>query len=942
MKVSVIIGAYNHLEDCTKPCCESIIRNTNFDGEKEIIIVGNGCKDGTKEYVESLGAPFIYLDFPEPIGYARANNEGIKIAKGDYFLLLNNDAVILDWGKDLWINMLIKAFDNNPRCGLAGPSMGYSGPADAKFLIFFCVMISRKCFEKVGYLDEEFKEGGGEDTAYCLEAKKLGFELLQVPPDSLWQQKDYMVGAYPIYHAGEKTVHGLSNWNEIFKRNSDILTKRYNRRWILSNNGERLVFGKGHQVDDLGVCRYSWARRNIYGSKILEIGCASGYGAQFLKGIPNLDYTGIDADSGIIEYGKENFGDIPGVKLQCADINTFDFEKYDTIIAFEVLEHLDNGKDVAQKLKDYCKRLLVSVPYLEPTAQINPYHKLRNLSESDFPGFTKLINFIPINEYKEKETDPNAYKTLGLKWTHPDVVETKTVTCVISTKDRSHTTLPMTIMGVCNQSVKPNHFIIYDDGAFKPDLGKDPLYEKLFATISASGISWEYKYGRRIGQVANHIQSVQDAPTEFIWRLDDDNIPDYNVLEGLLSCVEEDVGAVGGLVINDYSPIPALASNKIEDIYLGQNEQWYFHPSTVKPKEVDHLYSSFLYRKSIAEYPDNLSPMGHREETILTYEIKRKGYKVIFNPQVKTWHFSSPSGGIRMETKVQNVDHDNAIFNKKLQEWNVKTNDYSIVVLEHGLGDHFAFKGVLPQYFDTYKNKTHLFFVAYPEVFNDVPNIKLASVADAKKMFGGIEKYDLYKFIFHENFEKNLSVAYKKMYKLKGEVHKGMFGSNDVKDGTGNKIVISPWSFTHDHAKSYPYWAKLTDMLMAEGYEIIQIGRKGEEPIPSLSMNRQVMNFKFGLSFKELEELISSCRLWISVDNFLQHFVNSFNNPVKGVVIWAQSDPRLFGYHYNTNILKASKYLRTVQIAPWSEAKQIPESFSSPENVFEVVKKIIK
>lgn len=514
-----------------------------------------------------------------------------------------------------------------------------------------------------------------------------------------------------------------------------------------------------------------------------------------------------------------------------------------------------------------------------------------------------------------------------------------TVSCVISTKNRSFTTLPMTIMGVCNQSIKPNNLIIYDDGDFKPELDKHPIYSKFLSQnsiISSSGISWEYKYGGKCGQVFNYIQSLKDSSSEFIWRLDDDNIPDFNVLEGLLNCVDDTVGAVGGLVINYHMPMPVIASNKIEDIYLGLNEQWFFHPSYEKPKEVDHLYSSFLYRKSIAEYPDNLSTAGYREETILTYEMKRKGYKIILNPKVKTWHFNNPEGGIRTESNIKNIEHDSHIFSQKLNEWGVKLNEYSMVVLEHGIGDTFAFKSILPQYFETYPNKTHIFFVAYPDVFYDVPNIKLASIADAKVLFGGIEKFDVYKFIGYQKWDKNLPMAYKKIYNIKGEVTKGRFGLNDIRDGTGKTIIISPWSYTPDHPKSYPFWPTLVNLLIKDGYEIIQIGKKGEETIPG------VVNINFDLSFKQIEEKISQCRLWISIDNFLQHLVNSMTNPVKGVVIWGVSNPVLFGYQYNTNILKSKGNLRRYQIAPWSEEKQNPEVFLEPDKIFEIVKTTFK
>lgn len=749
MKYSVIIPTFNHLSDCLRPCCESIIKNTNFE-EVEVIIVGNGCTDGTKEYVQSLGNSFVYLEFPEAMGYPKAVNAGLRIAKGDCIVLLNNDTALLDWAKNnVWLDMLYDPFKTISTCGMTGVRKTYSEPADAMFLIFYCVMISRKCFEKVGYLDEIFTPGAGEDTDYCIKAEQAGFTTHQVPigDDGFEDHKNqFFVSTYPIWHQAEATVNGLNDWNGIFERNSNILRERYR-----------------------------------------------------------------------------------------------------------------NNKPVK-----------------------------------------------------------------------------KDVTCVISTKNRSHTTLPMAIMAICNQSVKPNHLIIYDDGDFKPELDKDPIYSKLFSTISAVGISWEYKYGQRIGQVANHIQSVKDSKTEFIWRLDDDNVPEYNVLEGLLNCVTNEVGAVGGCVINMYSEVPAQASNKIEDIFLGVNEQWFFPKHNAEPKEVDHLYSSFIYRTSLAEYPDNLSPMGHREETILTYEIKRKGYKVIFNPKVKTWHFSSPDGGIRSESSMSNIQKDSDVFARKMIDWGVKTNDYSFVVLEHGLGDTFAFKSILPQYFESKKDKTHIFFVSDPEAFYDIPNIKLASIADAKNMFGSIDKWNVYKAMLDYGFNGNLPFVYKRMYNIKGEVVKGRFGVNDIKDGTGNNIIISPYSYTPQHPKSYPFWNELIPMLKAEGYSITQIGKSNEVKLNSVD------EYLFDACFKELEDRVKKCKLWISVDSFFPHFVNSITEPIKGVVVWGVSDPKLFGYHYNTNILKSKNNLRQNQIAPWTEVKQNPDVFESPEVILDMVKKTVK
>ena len=281
------------------------------------------------------------------------------------------------------------------------------------------------------------------------------------------------------------------------------------------------------------------------------------------------------------------------------------------------------------------------------------------------------------------------------------------VTCVISTKDRYFSTLPHTLIAICNQTYKPRYLYIYDDSKNKKDLRGDFIYNHIFPLVSFHGITWEVIFTPEEGQVANHIRSLSKAPTDWLYRVDDDEIPEPDVLEKLVRNIKPDVGAVGGLVIpgNDIKPLPSIASNKIEDIYVGLNEQWFIHPYSPQVKEVDHLYSSFIYRKSIAEYCPDLSRVGHREETILTHDIKKKGYKVLLDPTARTWHWRNPEGGIRSSSDRDDFSHDERIFQKKMSSWGVTPNEYSYVVMENGLGDHFAFKSVLNDYLKKYPNE---------------------------------------------------------------------------------------------------------------------------------------------------------------------------------------------------------------------------------------------
>ena len=190
-----------------------------------------------------------------------------------------------------------------------------------------------------------------------------------------------------------KTIYGLdvaTQWEQILELHVLALAKEHHPdwyRWRLTNNYERAVFLKGDPVFPRETQRYEWAAKNLLGGRILEVGCSTGYGTQFLpKAI--VEYTGLDYDPIIISVANEqSWG--KNCFFQQADINTyrFDFYGYDTIIAFEVIEHLDNGLEIANKLKQHCKRLLLTVPWNEPKGFWGEHHKLHGLNESHFEGF---------------------------------------------------------------------------------------------------------------------------------------------------------------------------------------------------------------------------------------------------------------------------------------------------------------------------------------------------------------------------------------------------------------------------------------------------------------------------------------------------------------------------------------------------------------------------
>lgn len=391
MRYSIVIPTYNHCERYLKPCVDSIIKHTDMD-DVELIISANGCVDNTSAYLAYLQTAIpnckVVWD-NKPLGYAKATNGGIKEATADKIILLNNDTVLLDQPKNQWLEMLEAPFLQDSNMGIAGPILQNSLEAGRDFCIFFCVMIDRKVFDKIGLLNEEYGVGTGEDTEFCIEAVNAGFGMAETNPKTL--EPNFYVGGFPIYHVGEGTVHDtnlVQDFNSVFRKNARKLGRKYNPKqykWSLMNNFERYVAIKGEEVLPREKARYLWAASRLLGNSVLEVGCSNGYGSQFFGDA--VDYLGLDYNENIIEVAREEgWGD--NKRFVHADINTYRLNQYYTIVAMEVIEHLDNGLEVAQRLKQHCKRLLITVPYMEPPGFWGEHHRLHMLNETHLPGFT--------------------------------------------------------------------------------------------------------------------------------------------------------------------------------------------------------------------------------------------------------------------------------------------------------------------------------------------------------------------------------------------------------------------------------------------------------------------------------------------------------------------------------------------------------------------------
>lgn len=91
MDISVIIVNYN-TKQLTRQCISSI-REYTHSVEYEIIVVDNASTDGSQEYFRTV-EDIVFLPQTENLGFGKANNKGMEIAKGKYIFFLNSDTYL--------------------------------------------------------------------------------------------------------------------------------------------------------------------------------------------------------------------------------------------------------------------------------------------------------------------------------------------------------------------------------------------------------------------------------------------------------------------------------------------------------------------------------------------------------------------------------------------------------------------------------------------------------------------------------------------------------------------------------------------------------------------------------------------------------------------------------------------------------------------------------
>ena len=182
--LSIVIVSWN-VSSLLQKCLYSIYQNQD-DLSLEVFVVDNNSMDGSAKMISDSFPEATLIKNKKNLGFAKANNQAIKKATGEYVLLLNPDTEILGDG----LQKSLKFMKSNSECGVMGPKMLFENktlqPSVRRFPkiwpIFLMFIKAPKVFESISainnylYIDFDYTKEQEVDQvmgAYMLIPKKV-------------------------------------------------------------------------------------------------------------------------------------------------------------------------------------------------------------------------------------------------------------------------------------------------------------------------------------------------------------------------------------------------------------------------------------------------------------------------------------------------------------------------------------------------------------------------------------------------------------------------------------------------------------------------------------------------------------------------------------------------------------------------------------------------
>jgi hypothetical protein len=221
MDLSTVIVSWN-VRDLLTACLASVYASLEGTGiEHEVLVVDNASTDASLEAVSARFPHAQLIANSENRGFAAANNQALRRARGQFVVLLNPDTLVIENA----LGTLLKFMDQTPAVGLCGPRLVYEDgsfqhsafrfPSLAQALFDFfpvharlqeswlngryprslylvrqpfaidhplgaCMMVRREAVAQVGGLDEQFFMYC-EEVDWAMRIKQAGWGIYCVP-----------------------------------------------------------------------------------------------------------------------------------------------------------------------------------------------------------------------------------------------------------------------------------------------------------------------------------------------------------------------------------------------------------------------------------------------------------------------------------------------------------------------------------------------------------------------------------------------------------------------------------------------------------------------------------------------------------------------------------------------------------------------------------------
>lgn len=176
MKYSVVMPIFHRkgnevVQTYAKECVESVKRNSQ---DYELIIIDDGSTLDTSWFKKNAD---VYKRHKNK-GVAPSWNDGIKLSKGKYIVVINDDIVVPEG----WLDDLVLTFEIIKNAGVVGPAVEHlpNGIGIEENHVWFpgsCFMLPRETIDKVGLFDEDFAPFYFEDTEYWTRILKSGLKM---------------------------------------------------------------------------------------------------------------------------------------------------------------------------------------------------------------------------------------------------------------------------------------------------------------------------------------------------------------------------------------------------------------------------------------------------------------------------------------------------------------------------------------------------------------------------------------------------------------------------------------------------------------------------------------------------------------------------------------------------------------------------------------------